>query len=142
MAIGVMAMGALALAGVAYLQMDRYALTRFATMGNRAAAGVEAWQFVAAARQSSGDEPFVENVTLPATTVAVVNLPPIKIEATRSHLSTAVDPVVPVQLVPCAHWRDLGPLSVSADDSKPAEQRRVQMLCTPGTWPPLLEPSS
>lgn len=152
-AIGVMAMGVLALAGVAYLQMDRYALTRFATVGNWAAAGVESQRVGAASRPAPGDGPVVtvESQHFVAASrpppsdepaVTVVALPMTTTAASPRHLRGPVVPVAPVELVPCAPWRDLGPLTVSADGVGSAEQHRVQMLCTPGTWPPLLGPAS
>jgi hypothetical protein len=153
MAIGVIAAGVLALAGIAYLQTDRYALTRFATVGNWAAAGVESQRFVAASRPPPSDEPVVifESQRFVAASqpspsdepvVTVVTLPVTTTGASPRYLRDPAVPVAPVELVPCAPWRDLGPLWVSADGSGSAEQHRVQMLCSPGTWPPLLRPAS
>ena len=131
-AITLMVAGAAAIAGVVYLQTNRYALTHF----DPATHEVADQEFAPAPPPVANDAPTVAIVDLPTRLIAPIAPTAPTALSVRAVHEPAVP--VPVALVPCTEWRDLGPVSLSV--SEPPRQRRVQMLCPKGTTPPAPDP--
>ncbi len=139
-----MAAGTLAVAGVVYLQSNRYAFTRLATNTNPAVQTNVAQEPNPdqGSAQTGSSLAAVTSTTQVPSNVATVNLPEVLITELAPRVRATAAPAQGEFLVPCTAWRDLGPVSIARDDLRPVEQHRVQMLCPEGEGPPLLEPSS
>ena len=127
-AISLMAAGASVLAGVVYLQTNRYALTQFAPVGEQEVEEV--------ATEKPGEAP--PRVASDAPSAAVIALPTMFILSHAPRARSARRPAEPAQLVPCTGWRDLGPVAIRG--TEPARKRHVQMLCAENTTPPRPNP--
>ena len=119
--------GALALAGVAYLQANPLALTSPARSGSRPPEDP-------ALRDSEQVVPYLPLIPEAAQVVdrrAVHPLGSARYESTvSSEQKRGATPPEPVRLAPCSDWIDMGPASLVAGGHE--QRRRVRVLCPEG----------
>ena len=122
-ALSVITAGATALAGVAYLQANRFALTSHGSPAEENAPAVPRLETYLAPTPRTTPEPKIMLDEM------VVEVKPPVVRPAMSRRPTKRRVPRPRALVPCSPWRKVGPTLTNKDGT--ARQRRVQMLCAP-----------